>query len=557
MENIYIYIFIFILLLLFIIALYLFINNNIYIKNSLSVKNIINELNKKLLKDPNDYSTIYKLALLKDESGDIFDALKKYEFLMSVNYFNDNEKIKIYKRIENICTELDYKEETFKYDVIITNLEPTNVHYLVKVGYTLFNEKKYQFACNYFNKAIMSRREFNVDELKAAIYSYYHIKNYERVITFLEDLDKRIDKDSINLQNELIEIRKTLISMYLFTDKLQYASEYIEEILNSANNLDKNLLIYYNRMYLFVLHKFGDKKKFKDVYRKIKPTLKTDELESINEELIFDFGFYSYFLGYIEDAIKYFEIINKFSSNISKKYNLNEVLAYLYQVYKANLQVNKENRKLDNIYEHQYYEDYVQIENLNEWENTVEIWENSFTNFEYINTLTPKNNEKSIDVDNILLNLKIMHNIKFDNKTKVSSNNSNNNLVDKIYNLTFNDFKKLCKNIVTNKLSYTIVQEFVDNPDDNIDEIDYLAYDTEVGKYNLTFISIKRWNNTNIGELILRDFIVKVKDSGAKKGILIVPVELTKSAKSYAIHSEIVTIYSRNQLNNLLKGEIF
>lgn len=117
--------------------------------------------------------------------------------------------------------------------------------------------------------------------------------------------------------------------------------------------------------------------------------------------------------------------------------------------------------------------------------------------------------------------------------------------------------KKLCRNIITNKLSYTIVQEFVDNPDDNIDEIDYLAYDTEVGKYNLTFISIKRWNNTNIGELILRDFIVKVKDSGAKKGILIVPVELTKSAKSYAVHSEIVTIYSRNQLNNLLKGEIF
>lgn len=233
------------------------------------------------------------------------------------------------------------------------------------------------------------------------------------------------------------------------------------------------------------------------------------------------------------------------------------MLGYLYQVYRANFQVNKANRKLDNIYEHQYYEDYVQKENLNEWENTVEIWENSFTNFEYINTLAPKNNESSIDVDNILLNLKITHNIKFDNKTRSTHNNSNNNIVDKIYNLTFNDFKKLCRNIITNKLSYTIVQEFIDNPDDNIDEIDYLAYDSEVGKYNLTFISIKRWQNTNIGELILRDFIVKVKDSGAKRGVLIVPVELTSSAKSYAVHSEIVTIYSRNQLNNLLKGEIF
>lgn len=557
MENIYIYVFIFLLLLLFIIALYLFINNNIYRKNSKSIKNTINELNSRLLKNPNDYNTIYKLALIKDENGEIIDALKKYEFLMSVNYFNDNEKIKIYKRMENICDELNYKEDTFKYDVIITNLEPTNAHYLIKVAYTLFNEKKYQFACNYFNKAIMSRREFNIDELKAAVYSYYNIKNYEKVITFLEDLDKRIDKDSINFQSELIEIRKALIYMYLFTDKLQYASEYIEELLNDSRSLDKNLLIYYNRMYLFVLHKFGDKKKFKEAYRKIKTTLKTDELETAYEELIFDFGFYSYFLGYIEDAIKYFEIINKFSSNISKAYKLNDVLGYLYQVYRANLQVNKGSRKLDNVYEHEYYKDYIQKENLNEWENTVEIWENSFINFEYINTLAAKNNNSSIDTDNILLSLKMSHNIKFDNKTKSSSNNSNNNIVDKIYNLTFNDFKKLCKNIVTNKLSYAIVQEFIDNPDDNIDEIDYLAYDNETGKYNLTFISIKRWNNTNVGELILRDFIVKVKDSGAKKGVLIVPVELTSSAKSYAIHSEIITIYSRKQLSNLLKGEIF
>ena len=295
-------------------------------------------------------------------------------------------------------------------------------------------------------------------------------------------------------------------------------------------------------MYLFVLHKLGDKKKFKEVYRKIKSTLKTDELDTIYEELIFDFGFYSYFLGYIEDSIKYFEIINKFSPNISKAYKLNEVLGYLYQVYRANLQVNKGSRKLDNVYEHEYYKDYIQKENLNEWENSVEIWENSFLNFEYINTLVPKNNESSIDTENILLSLKMSHNIKFDNKSKLSSNNSDNNIVDKIYNLTFNDFKKLCKNIVTNKLSYTIVQEFIDNPDENIDEIDYLAYDNETGKYNLTFISIKRWYNTNVGELILRDFIVKVKDSGAKKGVLIVPVELTSSAKSYAIHSEIITI---------------
>ena len=75
--------------------------------------------------------------MIKDENGDILDALKKYEFLISVDYFNDNEKIKIYKRMENICTQLEYKEEVFKYDVIITNLEPSNVIYLLNIFYFL------------------------------------------------------------------------------------------------------------------------------------------------------------------------------------------------------------------------------------------------------------------------------------------------------------------------------------------------------------------------------------------------------------------------------------
>ena len=558
MENIYIYFFIFFLLIFISVALYFFITNKLY-KNldDKSIKNTINELNKKLMNNPNDYNSLYKLALIKDESGEILDALRKYEFLISVNYFDENEQIKIYKRIENICSELKYKEEAFKYSIIICNLEPSNILYFLKAAYTLFKENKYQLACNYFNKVMMSRKEFNIDELKAAIYSFYSIKNYEKAITVLEDLAKRINKDAVNFQNELIEIRKSLISMYLITDKLLYASEYIEYILNNADNLDKNSIIYYNRIYLFLLYKLGDKKKFKDIYKKLKTTLKTDELDAIYENMIFDFGFYSYFLGYTEEAIRYFEAIKKFNSNIFKTYKINEVLEYLYQVYRANLQVNKVNRKLDNVYEHEYYKDYIKNESLNEWENTVELWENSFINCEYINSLAPKNNEEPIDVENILLNLKVTHNIKIDNKNRGNTNYSQNDIVNKIYNLTFNDFKKLCKNIVTNKLSYTILQEFTDNQDNNIDEIDFLAYDNEIGKYNLTFISFKRWQNINVGELILKDFIVKVKDSGAKRGILIIPVELTSSAKSYAVHSEMITVYAKNQLNNLLRGEIF
>ena len=132
------------------------------------------------------------------------------------------------------------------------------------------------------------------------------------------------------------------------------------------------------------------------------------------------------------------------------------------------------------------------------------------------------------------------------------------NKIDKIFNLSFSDFKKICQNIILSKLSYTIVQEYIDNADKiKGDEIDYLAYNNKMARVELTLISFRRWNKVDIGELSIRDFFMKVQESGAKNGILIVPAELTKSAKSYVSHNESITVYSKNQFNNLLKGEIF
>ena len=41
-------------------------------------------------------------------------------------------------------------------------------------------------------------------------------------------------------------------------------------------------------------------------------------------------------------------------------------------------------------------------------------------------------------------------------------------------------------------------------------------------KKDLTLISFKRWKNTEVGELIIRDFILLINEAGAKNGILVV-----------------------------------
>ena len=44
-----------------------------------------------------------------------------------------------------------------------------------------------------------------------------------------------------------------------------------------------------------------------------------------------------------------------------------------------------------------------------------------------------------------------------------------------------------------------------------------------------------------------------VNESGAKNGILILPVRLSNSAKSYAKHNDKITVYTRSQFNSFLK----
>ncbi|WP_295161938.1 restriction endonuclease [uncultured Brachyspira sp.] len=101
------------------------------------------------------------------------------------------------------------------------------------------------------------------------------------------------------------------------------------------------------------------------------------------------------------------------------------------------------------------------------------------------------------------------------------------------------------------------MQEYMDKADGNDygDEVNYLTYHNKASKKDITLISFKRWKKIEAGELIIRDFLMMVSESGAKNGILILPVQLSSSAKSYASHNNKVTVYSRNQFNNLLKDE--
>lgn len=517
-------------------------------KKSLSnkqVKKQIEELENKISENEKDYVSIYQLAKIKEEIGEIDTAFEMYEKLLPLSFYEEKEELEVCLKLEEYYENLGKKDDAFKYTLKISKLNSGNMLHNIKAGTVLCNEGYYMISCDHFNKAILNKNEFEIDDLKAAAFSFFKSKDYKKSIVFLEELQKRLAKE----KNEDIDsINRTLISMYMISDELNIAKSFIEQIIIEKNIKYK---FFIDRMYLHILYKVLDNEKFRELYDNLYKKYNVANPNKKISDLIMDYSFYSYFLRDLSLSIILFENIKNLNLPEFASYNIELIIKYLSSINNATEQLNKLRNfmKLDNS-KNDNYEKYVDKEDIENWERAVDLWEGSFIDINYLASLIKIQN--NINVKKVLDDLKISE--------TTNSNEMNLKIVqkvDKIYNMNIIDFKKLCQNLIRTKLSHSVIQEYTDaaSVSDYGDEVNYLTYNTKGNKKDTTLISFKRWKKIEIGELIIRDFLMMVNESGAKNGILIVPVKLSNSAKSYVSYNDKVTVYSRNQFNNLLKEE--
>ena len=520
-------------------------------KPSKNTKKKMHELRKIVSLNPKDLDSLYELALIEEEYNELTGALPKFELLLSKRYFNDNNinEIEIYKKMEAGYGQLEDIENSFKYAMMISKLDPNNIDYAVKIGNVLGKEGKYKLASEYFNKVIVSKENLTIEEARTAALSFFMIKDYKKSIIFLEELYKKISNDKETDILEIYNLEILLVSLYISADELNIAITFLEQIL-SNKNISEDHKLYVNRIYMYILYKLSDNNKFISKYNELRAYYKLDEAKKEYAALIFDFAFYAYFLKDINTSINYFKKLNSFHMLEYSVYYLDQILDYLNEVNKASIQLVKlrgDGKVNNEKYKNENYEKYIDSELIDIWELVLSLWQGTFIKFDYITSNAP-NPENKIDIDKILAELNAA-------RENDSTKNINLNEIDKIYSLNVSNFKKLCKNLIQNKLSYSILQEYTDNVIDYNygDEVNYLAYHVTKSRKDLTLISIKRWKNTEVGELIIRDFLLMVNESGAKNGILILPVRLSNSAKSYAKHNDKITVYTRSQFNSFLK----
>ena len=559
-DNASIYIFIVPISIIIILGIILFFNSILRTNTYYSPKNIrkkMLELQKKIKANPSDYDSMYELANLEEQHNSLESALEKYKKLIEIGYF-EGEEVSIYKKLEEIYDKLGNKEESFKYTLKISQLNVNDNYYSLKTATVLGREGAYSLACEYFNRILNSKGDFEIDELKIAALCYLVSYEYKKVISMLEELHKRLSRNISNIEedyDEMVLVEKILLSLYVVTDEIDTARSFAESILYSRSiNNDPEYKFYINRMYLYILYNSDDNNAFVDLYNTLVNKYKINNIEKGEIYIILDFAFYSYFIKDINTSINYFEHSRLFDALEFKKYDFNSILAYLIEISKANEQLKKTRNTMllnkNEEYRKENYEKYVDKKYIDIWEDNVELWQNSFNNIDSILGLVEI--EETMDIAKILSECSV-------SESSIGKDNLILKKVDRIYDITLASFKSICLDIIQNKLLYSAVQEYNEHLIDYNygDEVNYLAFASNKNKKDLTLISFKRWRNTEVGELIIRDFVLIVDESGANYGILVLPVELTNTARSYALHNNKIKVYTRNQFNYMLRDSKF
>ncbi|AEM23483.1 hypothetical protein Bint_2889 [Brachyspira intermedia PWS/A] len=518
-----------------------------------NIKKKIEELEKKIQLNPKDYNSMYELAVIEEQYNMPEKALEKYEKLLSIKYF-EGEELNIYKKLEELYNKLDNKEESLKYTLRIAQMDVNNTYYSIKAATELGREGAYKLATEYFNRVLNNKNDFEIYELKISAISYFMNKEYRKVIAMLEELHKRLSRNISNIEDdydELILVEKILISLYIITDEINSARTFTESILSSrAIRNYPRYRFFINRIYLYILYKSDDNEAFINLYNQYSKQYRIDEIKKEESIIILDFAFYNYFIKDINSAMSYFEHIRLFNDPEFDIYDLDSIFTYLSEIAKAEVQLKKlrGDIQLNNKdkYVKENYEKYVNAQYIESWENSVRLWEDSFNSLDTILNLIEI--ERNVDIEKILLECNI-------NENNATIENVSSKKVDKIFDISLSSFKSICQDIIQKKLLYSAVQEYNEKliDYDYGDEVNYLAFAVNKSKKDLTLISFKRWRNTEVGELVIRDFLLLINEAGAKNGILVLPLELTNSARSYATHNDKIKVYTRNQFNYMLR----
>ncbi len=513
-----------------------------------NIDEAILEFTRAVEKDPENYIAHFKLAHLYLQKDVLLKAEEHFKQVLEIGKFNEEiKRLDILQHLSKIQFNLKKYEEllfTLKEILAVFPSDYTANYYL---GLLYAGQLIYEEAIKYFQKAIRARPTDINTRINLAL-CYVQVENIDSAIKELEEAVKNAPEN---------EKAKFFLAIALFMAKgYKKAIDFFLTVLKSTQEKERKFICY--RLIsaaFFLLDKIDRAKEFLDT------GIEFVKMESMFEEyktLLYDYGMMYASIGNFIQAKEKWKILNVIDENYP---NLEELLKYIEiktspveepeeeiepYLTPAAASYFKAAQHIINGESEQEEDEEKKYETI--FNEIKEEWLNSFIPENFLWKLGGLTSAKRFNIE------MLMEKEKLENVQAEASKFNIPSIIKEFMKLDRKKFEEVGRKIVQ-KLGYIIIKEnfrptladFVEG-----DGIDFVAKEPGIAG-QIVLIQLRRWDQGKVGEIPFRNMTQSMAEVKAKRGIFIVPAELTEGAQRFLEKMPNITVLTYKDMGKLLR----
>ncbi len=509
-------------------------------------------------KDPENYEAHYRLARLYLEKGILSKAEEHFKRVLEIGKFTEEiQRLDILEEMGKIQFKLKKLEDAFFTFKEILSIFPHNYTANYYMGLIFAGQLAYEEAYEYFVNAFKSRPNDINSYINAALCLFQMGEYDEAISTFEKAVKIAPDNDKARL----------FLGIACFKNKLyKKAVENLIPVIRLSTEKKYKFIAY--RLTAISFFYQGKKEAIDEFMTGGIEYTKTNSMIEEYKTLLYDYGMINILLKKWEDAyqkLKTLQVIEPYHPT------LEELIAYVEWHLKITGEETKEETKEEtsekkippviesyfHSIEHQYEIKEEEKEELSPEDKMELVFED--IKLSWLDSILPDSLLWNLGklTSSIKLNLEMLQNQEKNNlKEEIKKAADGPSLIKALMKMDRKNFEMLGRKIV-NKLGYIVVREnfrpsladFVEG-----DGIDFICKD--VTKNEMCLIQVRRWDQGKVGEIPFHSLLSEMVKHKIRKGIFIIPADLTDGAKKFIEEHPNITVITYNELIKILRDII-
>ncbi len=509
------------------------------------------EFNREIENNPDNYEAHFQLANLYLKKDVALKAEEHFKCVLEIDKFSQEiDKMAILQKLGEIQFNLNKLEEayfSFKEVISIYKSDYTANNY---IGLIYAGQLLYDDAIEFFKNAIRSRP----NDINARI-------NAALCMLQLNNLDNAINlfQETLKLAAENQQIKFYLGVSYFQGKVYKKAIDLLLEILKKTDDKQRKYFCYrLIGMSYFLQGKINDCKEIFDTGTEF---VKSNSMIEEYKQLLYDYGIINILKNnwvLAEEKLIVLKTIDSYFEYID------DLISYIYFRKRKDEATEEEQEDVSDFSPAitSYYKAAQHMLGMKEDGNEGDKYAKIFSEIknEWMKSFIPNNFlwKQSGLTSSKPFNLEILTGKdKIESIPKEAKKVISTSFIKDFMKLARGEFQNAGKKIVE-KLGYTIIKEnfkptlvdFVDG-----DGIDYLCK-TNNGTGIITLIQLRRWDQGKVGEIPFRNMTQEMSEGKAKKGVFIVPAELTPGAQKFLEKMPNIKAFTYSELSKLLRNVI-